>query len=78
MIVWKKIAKESLWYIDCEGQIERQIESIRLKEEACGDMESHFLPFLLSEKMGYEPTDRRTDITSYRDDIKIFSSINQI
>ena len=45
--------------------IERQIKSVGLKEEASGDVESHFGPFSSifaeSKKMGYGPTDRRTD-----------------
>ena len=51
--------------------IERQIKSGRLKEKACGDVESHFRPFssifAKSKKMGYGRTDRWTDIPSYRD-----------
>ena len=34
--------KERLWKKDCEREIERQIESKRLKEDACRDMGSHF------------------------------------
>ena len=60
----KKILKE-----DFERRIvrdiERQIKSERLKEKACGDVESHFRPFSSifaeSKKMGYGPTDGPTD-----------------
>ena len=45
--------------------IERQIKSVRLKEKACGDVESHFRPFssifAKSKKMGYGRTDGRID-----------------
>ena len=37
-----EIVKERLQKKDSEREIERQIESKRLKEEACRDMESHF------------------------------------
>ena len=55
--------------------IERQIKSERLKEKACGDVESHLRPFssffVEPKKMGYgrmdQWTDGRTDIPSYRD-----------
>ena len=47
------------------SDIERQIKSKRLKEEACGEVESHFRPFSSIfadyKKMGYGPTDGRTD-----------------
>ena len=44
---------------------ERQIKSERLKEKACGEVESHFGPFssifAVSKKTSYGPTDGLTD-----------------
>ena len=68
---------------DCERRIvrdiKRQIKSERLKEIACGEVESHFRPYSSisaeSKKMDEGPTDRPTDgqmdqwtdIPSFRD-----------
>ena len=58
----KKILRE-----DFERRIvkERQIKSERLKEEACGEVESLFRPFSSifadSKKMGYGPMDGPMD-----------------
>ena len=68
---------------------ERQNKSERLKERACGDVESHFRPFssifAKLKKMGYGgtdgptdgPTDGRTDIPSYRDAWTHLKSMNK-
>jgi len=46
--------------------IERQIKSVRLKEKAYGDVESHFRPFSsIFVKSSYGGTDQRTDGRTY-------------
>ena len=61
IVKWRVWTKDRLWKKDSEREIERQIESERLKEKACRDVESHFwlFPFIWVSKKRI--TDRQTN-----------------